>query len=77
MHNDSLVATITKEDFPDGSGISALKIPFHGEYREYKDLPKIIEFQDRLYGKSCFNTDLGFAVYRTDHVSKYAKIILP
>ncbi len=55
--------------------IGFISADFNGGYEEWKELPNLIENEGVLYGKSSFDTDLGKAVWRTDHAKNYAKIV--
>lgn len=35
-------------------------------FQTYSKLPNVIEFEGRLFGKSCWNSDNGRAYYRSD-----------
>lgn len=37
-----------------------------GEYDAYKALPPALEFEGKICGKSCFNSDNGETTYRSD-----------
>ncbi len=53
-----------------GDGVEGLTIRMvpGDDYDEYRAMPDCLSFRDRLYGKSCFNTDRWEYVYRTDKV---------
>ena len=36
------------------------------DYREYARLPNVIEYDGQLFGKSCWNSDVYRAYYRSD-----------
>jgi hypothetical protein len=35
-------------------------------FQTYSKLPQVVEFEGRLFGKSCWNSDNGRAYYRSD-----------
>ncbi len=71
---------LTHDVAPDGSGIEILTVSCPDDYETYKILPKVLEWkshlgEDRLYGRASFCSDAHLAVYRTDHVLKYTKVV--
>lgn len=62
------------EIFPDAP-IECLIIGMETETdAEYRTLPEVLEYQDRLYGKMSWNSDRFEACYRTD--AKIARKVL-
>ena len=54
------------EVFPDAP-IECLIIGMQTDnYDEYRTLPEVLEYQDKLYGKTGWNSDQCVAYYRTD-----------
>lgn len=54
------------EKFPDAQ-IECLIIGMQTDtYDEYRALPEVLEYQDKLYGKTGWNSDQFVAYYRTD-----------
>ncbi len=54
------------EIFPDGT-IECLMVAMETVgYDEYRTMPQVLEYQDKLYGKMSWNSDHYEACYRTD-----------
>jgi len=42
-------------------------------FQTYSKLPQVVEFEGRLFGKSCWDSDKGRAYYRSDMAIATAK----
>jgi hypothetical protein len=77
-HNALSIATPVKgvtiqshETLPDDVKVIHTSV---GDYTEYKQLPKVVWYDDCLYGKTGWNSDRMVAYYRTDsHVALSCK----
>lgn len=56
-------------------GFEQITVPCPDDYETFKHLPNVVEYDGRLFGKSCFDSDHHIAVYLTSHVLKYTKVV--
>jgi hypothetical protein len=55
------------------NGVGFIVVMYDGTYEGFKKMPNGLKMDDKIYGKSCHNSDTFEVVYRTD--KKVAEII--
>jgi len=60
---DNMIPVLSQEELP--NGVNVVTVSCDG-YDELKKLPKVIEYHNRVYGQTGWNSDKNVAYYRDD-----------
>lgn len=64
------ITVVSAEVLP--NGVHVLQMDYDGTYDGYKDLPAMVRYEGRTYGKSGHNSDTMRVYYRTDRLHAVA-----
>lgn len=78
MNANPVKNAVVIEEINTCEGVTFLTVCLNGSehwdmYQSYCKLPDVVEFDGKVFGKSCWNSDYGRAYYRSDMKIAFGK----